>query len=102
MPVSVVEASTKVIQKIDEWPCLVQNTIRGQAVLSRRTRLLLDAYFGAYVIVVDMIVVSGLVVMIVMADTDRDYYVDKNNEYLVSVVVTTAAEVVVAMVEAAS
>lgn len=49
-----------------------------------------------------MTAVSGLVVMIVMADTDVGQYADESNESLVSVVVVTAAEVMVAVVKAMS
>lgn len=37
VPMAVVETSTEVIQKKNEWPSLVQDTMHGQEVLSRRT-----------------------------------------------------------------
>lgn len=49
-----------------------------------------------------MVAVPGLVVMIVMEDIDGGRYVDESSENLVGVVVTAAAIVVVAGVEAAS
>lgn len=49
---------------------------------------------GGCVTAVDvMMAVVGPVVMIVLADNDGHQYVDKSNESLVSVMVTTAAEV---------
>lgn len=67
---------------------------RAAGIFEEDKTLVRCRFWGCLIVVELMVEVSGLAVMIVMADIDKNLYVDEGNENLVNVLVTKAAEMV--------